>query len=115
MAGTVQFRACLVLRDFGQCLRDGNPRSSHRRGCTIILCINDCKSVLGIMKNLEDYLLHPVDEAKQVRLSTHEIAEAIENVAQGSTQNQTMTFCCVSEYPISMVSCYRSEFNGEQS
>lgn len=48
---------------------------------------NDCKSVLGLMKNLEDYLLHPVDESKQVRLSTHEIAEAIENVAQGSTQN----------------------------
>lgn len=51
------------------------------------LISNECKSVLELIKSLEEYLFHPVEEAKHVRLSTHEIAEAIENVAQGSAQN----------------------------
>jgi len=48
---------------------------------------SDCKVVLDLIENLEEYLLHPVDEAQHVRVSVQEIAEAIENVAKGSTQN----------------------------
>lgn len=51
------------------------------------LISNECKSVLELIKSLEEYLFHPVEEAKHARMSTREIAEAIENVAQGSAQN----------------------------